>query len=136
MYKRQTLTNVNNIIQGTGTIGYNGLAVVNGAAGIINANSLGSALYLNVSAFTNQGLLEATNGGILQLVGGATFDNSGAHITSNGSGSMVEFLSSPTIQGGTLTTVSGEMCIRDRQQHNNHGYGKYLQLRADLYHRR
>ncbi len=102
-----TLTNVNNIIQGTGTIGYNGLAVVNGAAGIINANSLGSGLYLNVSAFTNQGLLEATNGGVLQLVGGATFDNAGANITSNGSGSMVEFLSSPTIQGGTLTTVSG-----------------------------
>ncbi|MFZ0911594.1 MAG: hypothetical protein WAN24_19145 [Candidatus Acidiferrales bacterium] len=102
-----TLTNVNNTIQGTGNIGYNGLAVVNGAAGIINANLSGSALYINPSALTNQGLMEATNGGVLQLVGGAIFNNSGAHITSNGSGSMVEFLSSPTIQGGTLTTVNG-----------------------------
>ncbi|MGC1583875.1 MAG: choice-of-anchor D domain-containing protein [Candidatus Acidiferrales bacterium] len=102
-----TLTNVNNTIQGTGIIGYNGLAVVNGAAGIINANLSGSALYINPTALTNQGLMEATNGGVLQLVGGAIFNNSGAHITSNGSGSMVEFLSSPTIQGGTLTTVNG-----------------------------
>jgi hypothetical protein len=77
-----TLINVNNTIQGAGTIGYNGLTVVNDAAGIINANTTGAGLYMNPSSLTNQGLMEATSGGILQLVGGATFNNAGAHITS------------------------------------------------------
>jgi YVTN family beta-propeller protein len=106
-YGGSTLTNVNNKIQGAGEIGYNGLSVVNGAGGTINANLSGSALYVNPSGLTNQGLLEATGGGILELAGGVTFNNAGANITANGSGSMVEFLSGPTIQGGTLTTVSG-----------------------------
>ncbi len=106
-YGGSTLTNVNNKIQGAGQIGYNGLAVVNGAGGTINANLSGSGLYVNPSSLTNQGLLEATSGGILELVGGATFNNAGANITANGTGSMVEFLSGPIIQGGTLTTVGG-----------------------------
>src|SRR6202050_4457155 len=101
-----TLTNVNNTIQGTGTIGYNGLTVINSAAGTIDANVPGAGLYMDPNSLTNQGLLEATNGGVLQLVG-TTFDNAGANIISNGSGSIVEFLSTPTIQGGTLTTVGG-----------------------------
>jgi hypothetical protein len=63
---------------------------------------------LDPNSLTNQGLLEATNGGILQLVG-TTFDNAGANIVSNGSGSIVEFLSSPTIQGGTLTNIGGSL---------------------------
>ncbi len=106
-YGGSTLTNVNNTIQGTGEIGYNGLAVVNEASGVINANSTGVAMYVNPAGLTNQGLLEATNGGILQLVGGVNFDNAGAHITSSGTGSMVQFLAGPTIQGGTLTTTGG-----------------------------
>jgi hypothetical protein len=47
---------------------------------------------------TNQGLLEATNGGVLQLAG-TTFDNAGANIISNGSGSIVELLSWPDHSG-------------------------------------
>ncbi len=102
-----TLTNVNNTIAGTGTIGYNGLTVINTAAGVIDANaSPGAGLYIDPISLTNQGLLEATNGGVLQLAG-TTFNNAGAHITSNGTGSVVEFLSTPTIQGGTLKTVGG-----------------------------
>jgi len=100
----QTLTNVNNTIQGTGTIGYNGLLVVNQAGGIINANAPSSSnpsLLLNPSAFTNQGLLEATATGTLQLE--ATINNAGGRILASGSGSTVQFYSG-TVQGGTLTS--------------------------------
>ena len=60
-----TLTNVNNTIQGAGTIGYNGLTVVNGAAGVINANTTGAGLYMNPSSLTNQGQMEATSSCLL-----------------------------------------------------------------------
>ena len=101
-----TLTNADNIIQGRGQIGSNGLAVVNQASGVIDANVLGAALALNPSGFTNQGLIEATTGGILQLIG-AVFNNLGGNITANGGGSLVQFINNATIQGGTITATGG-----------------------------
>ncbi|MGH9774471.1 MAG: SBBP repeat-containing protein [Candidatus Acidiferrales bacterium] len=102
-----TLTNVGNTIQGQGLIGGNGLALVNQAAGIINANVPGKAMQLIPNGtVTNAGLLEATNGGVLDI-NGAVWNNAGGTFLSSGSGSNVEFLNNPTIQGGTLNTAGG-----------------------------
>ena len=62
-----TLTNVNNVIQGEGQIGNNGLTVVNQAVGKINANIAGAVLVLNPNTtlsannpfgISNQGLMK------------------------------------------------------------------------------
>ncbi len=100
----QTLTNVDNTLQGTGVIGWNGLIVINQAGGIVNANTPSTGtLVLNPSSMTNQGLLEATSGGTLQLE--SNFNNAGGRILASGSGSSVQFVSG-TVQGGTLATAS------------------------------
>lgn len=98
----QTLTNVNNTLQGTGVIGSDGLSVINQAGGIINANATGT-LVVNTGAFSNQGLLEATSG-LLQLQN--NYNNSGGRILSSGSGAIVQLVSA-TVQGGTLTSANG-----------------------------
>jgi hypothetical protein len=97
-----TLTNVNNTIQGAGTIGFNGLSVVNEA--VINANLSGQTLTLDsmTNGLNNTGgTLEASNGGTL-LIDGVTVNNSGANITAN-AGSTVQLIGNTIIQGGTLT---------------------------------
>ena len=101
-----SLINFNNIIEGSGQIGNNGLALVNQAGGVVDANHVGATLVLNPGAFTNQGLMEATVGGVLQLIG-ATFNNLGGNITASGSGSAVQFSGNAAIQGGTLTATGG-----------------------------
>jgi len=63
-------------------IGDNGLALVNQAGGTINANASGYSLILNGGGLiTNAGLLEATNGGVLQIQD--TVANQGGNITAN-----------------------------------------------------
>ncbi|HMD98112.1 MAG TPA: hypothetical protein VKM93_12395, partial [Terriglobia bacterium] len=73
-----TLTNVDNTIQGEGIVGDNGLNLVNESAGTIDANSTGgllkSTLALTrdcnfgcVGTLTNNGTMEATAGGTLQV---------------------------------------------------------------------
>ncbi len=99
-----TLTNVNNLIQGQGQIGNNGLALINQAGGTINANVAGP-LILNSSAITNQSLLEATGGGTLQI--STTVSSPGGTIAAAGTGSAVQFFTGTTIQGGTLSTSGG-----------------------------
>jgi YVTN family beta-propeller protein len=100
----QTLTNVDNTVQGPGVIGWNGLILVNQAGGVINANSTAGALLINSSGITNQGLLEATGGGTLNLEN--TYSNAGGRILANGSGSSVELINA-TVRGGTLTGSGG-----------------------------
>ena len=82
------LTNTNNTIQGQGNLGANKTQFLNQAAGVINANIDGRTLVVdpNNGGFNNQGLLEASNGGILQLTGngGGTFTNSGTIKALNG----------------------------------------------------
>ena len=60
----RTLTNSDNVLRGYGTIGYNrSLSVINGPAGIIQADVSGQTLFLNGSGtFTNNGLMRAMNG--------------------------------------------------------------------------
>jgi len=106
-----TLTN-QSTIQGSGIIGNGGLTFVNGASGVVNANQSGQSLILNMNntadagnALENAGLLEATNGGILQL-NSIIINNSGQAITANGAGSTLN-LSNSTINGGALTASGG-----------------------------
>jgi len=104
-----TLDNVDNTILGEGIIYNNGATINNHAGGIINANSTGSplisALALEYGHVTNAGLVEATNGGILQLYNTAV-NNAGGNITANGSGASV-YIQSTTVTGGTLNSISG-----------------------------
>ncbi len=67
-----TLTNVDNTISGSGQIlgdtvhGYITLALVNQQLGVIDATG-SNALVFNLNSFTNDGLVEATNGGTLDV---------------------------------------------------------------------
>ena len=65
-----TLENVNNTIEGAGTIGTGDgkLALENDTAGIIDANVANHTLTIDTgNDITNAGLLEATGGGTLQI---------------------------------------------------------------------
>ncbi len=103
-----TLTNVNNTIQGEGVLGNNGLAIINQAT--INANSTGgadiNALFIQGTAVTNTGLIEATNSGVLNI-NGVTINNAGGTISANGGSASVQLYASAQIQGGTLTNNGG-----------------------------
>jgi fibronectin-binding autotransporter adhesin len=94
-----TLHNVNNTIQGTGQLGQNGMALDNQSGGIVNANVTSGTLFLNGGGtVTNAGLLEATNGGTLQLNNNVI--NTG-NITANGGTVVVN----SAITGGTLNQI-------------------------------
>ncbi len=97
-----TLTNVNNTIQGAGQIGVNQLALVNQAT--IDANDSASLTINPGGGVTNTATLEATAGGTMAL--SAIVTNTGGTILSTGAGATVD-LSGSTINGGTLTTASG-----------------------------
>jgi hypothetical protein len=105
----QTLTNVNNTIQGTGVIGNGNLVLVNDA--VVDATPEGGStgLVLNGGVVTNTGTLEATAGGVLTIETNVT--NTGANITasgtaSGGGSSVVNIVNGATITGGTLSTVN------------------------------
>ncbi|MGH9375324.1 MAG: PEP-CTERM sorting domain-containing protein [Terriglobia bacterium] len=99
-----TLTNVNNTIQGNGSI--EGLALVNQSSGVIDATTasgLSNTLTLSGgSPITNQGLIEATSG--VLVIDGGTTNNAGGNITANGG--TVQLVGA-IIQGGTLNTANG-----------------------------
>ena len=99
-----SITNVNNLIQGAGQIGNNGLIINNQAGGVINAN-LAFPLQLNSGTVTNAGLLEARAGGKLNV--NVTVVNQNGTITSTGASSAVQFLSGTTVQGGTVSNSAG-----------------------------
>jgi hypothetical protein len=99
------LTNFNNVILGSGNIGAGQMALVNQAAGIIDANQT-TPLYIQTSnGTTNTGTLEATAGGSL-ILDGDTYTNTNGTILASGSGSLVT-LQNPTINGGTLNAATG-----------------------------
>jgi len=105
-----TLTNVNNTIQGAGTIGDSGLALSNEAT--IDANVSGGTLTLyGLTQATNTNLLEATNNGTLQI--STTVDNAGGTIMANGGTVNLAGVGSlaAIIQGGTLTNVGGTLGV-------------------------
>lgn len=110
-----TLVNVNDTISGAGAVGYNAsldfsgslgaLYIVNESNGIIDANVVGASL--NIFFVTNEGTLEATNGGLLGLKGNV--NNIGGLIEANGSGSTVYL--NQSVEGGTLNTLNGGAII-------------------------
>jgi fibronectin-binding autotransporter adhesin len=98
-----TLTNVNNTISGSGTIGSSTLTLVNQAAGIIDATGTGAVLILNTgtNTITNAGLIEATGSDGLTIESAVA--NAGGTIEAGNSSTVA--LQSVTIAGGTLKTI-------------------------------
>ncbi len=93
----QTLTNANDVIEGTGTIGAGALALSNG--GTIDANISGGTLTLNgTGGITNTSVFEATSGGILDVAGAISGKGGALEI---GAGSEVE-LGGATSQAATF----------------------------------
>ena len=106
-----SLTNVNNTIVGAGQIGNNNLTFINQPAGVVNAT--GNALLVNAIGVVNQGLFEATNGGILQV--NVPVNNANANITASGSGSQVQFESGARIEAGTLNEINSALFFGSTQ---------------------
>ena len=107
------LTNSNHTIRGStngsGSFGANQIGIVNGVGGLIDANVSGLSLTVDPNSsfgLVNQGVMRASNGGILLLTGngGGGFDNTGGTISAL-NGSQVRLTNSASITGGTLSTV-------------------------------
>jgi len=96
-----TLTNVDQLIQGYGRIGDSDIALANMAKGTVAANVAGQTLTLNGGVVSNAGLLEATNGGVLEV--SASLSNAGTVKVAGGSAG--HFTSSTYQQTGGLTLV-------------------------------
>jgi hypothetical protein len=100
------LTNTNNTIQGAGQIGNTQMTLNN--QGTINANIAGGNHLIvdpNVNA-TNTGIMEATNGGTLELQV-TNYANKGGTIQAVGTSSMVILGPDTSFGGGTFTTSGG-----------------------------
>jgi hypothetical protein len=95
-----TLTNVDNVISGTGVIS---VRLVNQKNGVINANGNSSLEILN--GVTNAGLLESTTGGL--GLSGAINNSASGVIGSFGASSPGVGISGGTLSGGTLKTTGG-----------------------------
>ncbi len=99
-----TLHNANTI-EGSGTIGGDDLVFINQACGIVDADMCGHTLVLDTdTTVINLGLLEATNGGTLEIEDSVC--NVGGTIAASGCGSIVDLVG-VTITGGTLETSCG-----------------------------
>ncbi len=121
------LTNIDNLIQGQGRIGQNNTAITNQAGGIISANVNGASLTLDPAtelnvvddgpSFLNNGILRASNGGVLILTG-----NAGGSFTNNNliealDGSEVQLTNEASVTGGILSTT-GTGIIRANSSQN------------------
>jgi len=93
-----TLQNVDNTIQGQGSIG-TGMALINQKT--ITAS--GGTLIIEPTGMTNSGLVQAASGATLEFAGAFTINNSGATIQAL-NGSTVMF-GSEAISGGTVTSI-------------------------------
>jgi len=105
-----TLTNVDNTISGAGnfsSVEGTGLSVVNEQDGVIDATYSDNALILGTArTAVNDGTMEATGGGVLELYGQTVQNSGGGVIEALGAGSRVDLFES-TIEGGTLATTGG-----------------------------
>ncbi len=98
------LNNVDNTIAGGGFIG---APITNGAAGVIDANGVGSSLFISNQTITNNGLIESTATAahlFLDIRRGANVDQSGGGTILAANGALV-YLEQVTISGGTLSSV-------------------------------
>ncbi len=106
----ETFFNANNVIAGYGSIGIgtDELTLDNETHGTIDANVSGQTLTLDpAGTITNAGLLEATNGGTLQ-VDSATIDNTGNIKVGSGASLLaIPNGGSLTLDGGGTVTLAG-----------------------------
>ena len=113
--RSDTLTNVDNTISGAGQIGSGDgtLTLVNEAHGTIEANDAGGTLTLETgTTITNNGVLEALNGGTLQILDPVT--GSGSAIIAGGT----VIFDAPsnmhvTFNNGAGTPTYGELVLGD-----------------------
>ncbi len=106
---KDLLINVNNTIGGNANLG-NGtaLAIINQAAGTIDANNTALTVNIATSSLTNHGLVEATNGGALYL-DSAVINAGTGNIAAAGGNVFLQDGSS--VLGGTLSTSGGGKVI-------------------------
>ena len=104
------LNNVHNVISGAGQIGGVGsITLINGAAGVIDAN-LSAGLTLNVGtvAIANSGLIEATAAGVLSVNSTTINDTTGGTLLAGGAN---VYLNSATIIGGVVSSTGSAAVI-------------------------
>ena len=112
-----TLTNLDNTISGAGQLGSGTMRLVNGAAGVIDANaSVGLILDTVGETVTNAGLIEATGAGGL-VIRNTSIDDSGGGVILAGSGSHIALQGADLI-GGTLESA-GTGAIKTYQGGSN-----------------
>lgn len=99
-----TLTNIDNTISGGGLLGAGSMGLVNGAAGVIDANGA-NRLVLDTGAnmVVNAGLIEATGVGGLFIHGGIVDGSTGGAILAGNASRVI--LQGATVVGGTLKSV-------------------------------
>jgi T5SS/PEP-CTERM-associated repeat protein len=97
------LINVDNTLAGSGGTYGNDLTLVNQSGGLIDADLPGQAFSLN-AATVNQGLVEASNGGLMGI--GGTFDNAGGTLVAM-SGGLVQVVAGGIIEGGPPVRANG-----------------------------
>ena len=114
----EVVTNVNNTIEGSGSIGYSNLiGFVNQAGGTIEATGTAHSLVISPTSqsavvsvlgggFVNQGLLEAAASAGLVLNGGR-FINTGGTILASGTGDLVSLQANAIVSGGVLRGTGG-----------------------------
>ncbi len=111
----RTLTNTDNVLRGTGQIGYDSLNVINSAAGIIQADVSGQSLLLNGSGtFTNNGLFAARNGGTLTRSSGTFTNFSGSTLTGGAylaADSTLDLNIGPVVFNAATVILSGPSSI-------------------------
>ena len=106
-----TLDNVNNVIEGSGQFGASQLTLINGAAGVIDANTANGLTLQTGTTVINDGLIEATGAGTLALA--STVDDSGGG-TILAAGADV-FLNGGDVEGGLLLTTSTGTLVANGQ---------------------
>ncbi len=120
-----TLTNIDNTISGTGQIGAGDgdLTLVNAAHGTIAANVFGATLTLDTGAtITNDGVLEATKGGTLQVDDAVT--GTGTALIEGGT-LVFEAQASANVvfNNGSGAPVYGELIVGNAEQFTGHIIG-------------
>lgn len=97
----ETLTNVDNLIHGAGSLGNNSVNFVNQAAGRIEADATNILALDPAATLINAGALRAVAGGTLRLQP-ATFDGSAAT-------SVIEALAGSTVELNAATIIGGRL---------------------------
>ncbi|WP_294533083.1 CARDB domain-containing protein, partial [uncultured Rhodoblastus sp.] len=110
-YSPATLENVDNTISGVGVVGEYSLSVQNDTGGTINANVSGQVLQVATDGlFSNDGVAEATNGGILAIGGsGTAWTNQADGVISATNSTLV--LAGPFVNDGTIDVTGSTLAV-------------------------